>query len=137
MFCLIYISSATRLMSGQELHDLLEDARERNRARGITGMLLYKGGNFMQLLEGDRDTVRDVFASIGRDPRHKDVIQLLTKEIDRRCFEDWSMGFIDMEKVSDSPEFHHYIRQSLDPRRFQEDSMFAYRFITSFNERNY
>ena len=64
MFYLIYISSAVKLMNDDELLFMLEQAREKNLRLGLTGMLLYKNGSFMQMLEGDKQTVLDLYDTI-------------------------------------------------------------------------
>ncbi|HSM42684.1 MAG TPA: BLUF domain-containing protein, partial [Afifellaceae bacterium] len=57
MYCLVYVSAAHHLMGDDELTEILETSRARNAAAGITGMLLYKDGSFMQLLEGAKTNV--------------------------------------------------------------------------------
>jgi hypothetical protein len=93
IFHLVYVSTAARPMDDGALENLLVEARERNRREGITGMLVYCGGNFMQALEGSRQAVERIFASIKRDSRHRNVQMLLTFEDERRDFPDWSMGY--------------------------------------------
>jgi len=111
MFYLIYVSSAVNLMDDGELLFLLEQSREKNLKLDITGMLLYKGGNFMQMLEGDRDTVLELYDTIKKDDRHKDVITVLTGDIKERNFEHWSMGFCNMDKAGDFPNYAEYIKE--------------------------
>lgn len=73
---------------------ILAGARNRNRALGVTGLLLYHRGEFVQLLEGERDAVRKIyFDVILRDPRHTSVNLCWDFDIERRSFPDWSMGF--------------------------------------------
>ena len=70
MVFLVYVSSAVKLFSDEELVQLLEASRENNSKIGVTGMLLYKEGNFMQLIEGPEESVRSLHAKISIDPRH-------------------------------------------------------------------
>ncbi len=107
MYLLIYISSAVQLFSDQELEHLLEKSRKNNSALGVTGMLLYKGGNFMQLLEGHKETVLALAAKIECDPRHKGVIVLIKEEHPERQFDQWSMGFQKLD-AAPSPEVPGY-----------------------------
>ena len=72
---------------------LLEHARRNNEKAGVTGMLLYKDGNFMQVLEGEERVVQALSAKIGRDPRHEKMVTLLEGPLAEREFSDWSMGF--------------------------------------------
>ena len=73
------------------LTSILMQARENNARDGITGCLICREDLFLQLLEGPRDLVTSTFARILRDERHVDVVSLLSSEIDRRLFPDWSM----------------------------------------------
>ena len=93
VFQLIYVSSARRLMDGSALCDLLAQSREKNERLGVTGLLIYAGGNFMQALEGDEGCVRDLYNTIRDDDRHKDVQLVLTGGTRRRDFDRWSMAY--------------------------------------------
>jgi hypothetical protein len=64
--------------------------------QGVSGMLLYKDGNFMQLLEGEETVVRNLFEVITQDSRHRGTIVLLEEQISEPSFRDWSMGFRDL-----------------------------------------
>ena len=77
----------------REIRAILESARRRNQADGITGALLFTASGFAQVLEGPRDVVERTFERISADPRHTDVVVLSFTPIERRCFPDWSMGF--------------------------------------------
>jgi hypothetical protein len=100
---LVYLSSATQWPSSADLQALLRQSRERNRASGITGMLLYKNAQFIQLLEGEADAVHDVFASIRRDPRHTGVVTLVEQPAAERDFSEWYMGFRDLDDDAEPP----------------------------------
>lgn len=93
MFHIVYASSATEPFSESALKTLLEKARLRNQTLGLTGMLLYKDGNFMQTLEGEEEAVTKLLASIAKDPRHKGVLVLLRRTSKERIFPDWTMGY--------------------------------------------
>lgn len=136
MFYLIYVSSAVRLMEDDELIALLNQSRENNLSLNVTGMLLYKGGNFMQMLEGERDTVLNLYETIKKDDRHKDVTTIISNPIQKRNFEFWSMGFCNMDKEQGPPKFGEYIDQNLTSRIFHGDSKFAYKFMVMFNRNN-
>lgn len=90
---IIYVSAPTRPLGETDLASLLNRAREKNERLGVTGMLLYVSGNFMQLLEGPADALNSLIESIRRDPRHGNVTVILQREIERRSFPDWSMGY--------------------------------------------
>ena len=101
MYRLIYLSSARSEMSQAGLEELLKVARRNNIAAGVTGMLLYLEGNFIQYLEGDESAVRAIFEKIEVDSRHHGVIVVDECAIDRRLFDDWAMGFRRMDGRSD------------------------------------
>jgi len=135
MHYLIYVSSAEMLMSSDDLMFLLTQCREKNPLVGVTGMLLYKGGNFMQMLEGEQSVILGLFEKIKRDRRHKDVIKILDGEIQQRNFQNWSMGFVNMNEVGDDyPSFNEFFAGKVELRKFQEDAQLARQFIVNFNE---
>jgi hypothetical protein len=96
MIQLIYYSSASYPYSKEDLLEILNKSRENNERENITGILLYKDGSIMQVLEGDAEDVERRYAIISRDPRHKDVILVGEAEISERQFGDWTMGFRDL-----------------------------------------
>jgi hypothetical protein len=97
VWCLIYLSSATReLMTRDGLADLMRACRAANEAAGVTGLLLYAGGNIMQVLEGERDAVEALYRRIERDPRHGRVTRVIDFGIGERQFPDWSMALRDI-----------------------------------------
>lgn len=89
----IYISSATPEFREYEIAELLKQARSANAKRGLTGMLLYIGGSFFQVLEGEAENVDSVYAAISRDKRHMRVTLIIREPIAEREFTEWTMGF--------------------------------------------
>lgn len=71
----------------------MDDAQEKNKAIGLTGILLYDGRRFLQLLEGDRSTVETLFRKISQDDRHYNVSVLFDREASERAFGNWAMGY--------------------------------------------
>lgn len=90
---LVYVSTAKRLMTEDELLELLTVSRSRNKANKITGMLLYSQGTFIQVLEGEKENLDLVYHSIENDTRHKNIIKLISGPIPDRNFPDWLMAF--------------------------------------------
>src|ERR1700761_8898657 len=133
MFSLTYVSSAVKLFTPQELRQLLERCNENNRRRDVTGMLLYKDGSFMQVLEGKEGSVREVHETISRDPRHKGLITLLQGEIPARQFADWSMGFRDLGADFKHPEgYNEFLSVPLTGKEFQSDPTKAQNLLLTF-----
>lgn len=92
-YCIVYLSTATKLLSEKELAGVLHQWQENNRALGISGILLYFNGNIIQVLEGSQEKVDNLYKVISKDPRHAQVIQLYKSAIEQRSFSDWSMGY--------------------------------------------
>lgn len=92
-FQLCYASTATREMRRNDLLELLTYARRRNAEDGVTGLLLFQGGHFLQVLEGEAEPVRATFKRICQDDRHTRIALLFEDLVSRRQYRDWSMGF--------------------------------------------
>ncbi|WP_426492470.1 BLUF domain-containing protein [Hymenobacter sp. 102] len=91
---LIYQSTAVTPFSAAELERLLSQSRPHNAAAGITGILLYDGNRFMQVLEGAPEAVEATFGRIRNDCRHTEVQVLANGPIGQRQFGEWLMSFI-------------------------------------------
>ncbi|MEJ2792860.1 BLUF domain-containing protein [Iodobacter sp. LRB] len=94
LYALVYVSSATALMTDDQLESLLIDAGELNQQNGVTGLLLYNQGEFMQYLEGREQAVHETFQRITASKRHTGILCLFDEKIEQRSFADWNMGFV-------------------------------------------
>lgn len=135
MIHLIYGSSTSYTMGNDELLHILTKARLKNRQLGITGMLLYKGGNFLQVLEGEEDVVVPLFETIKKDPRHYNVELIAQREMKERAFAEWEMGFVQIDSLKpvNVPGFSEFLTDELNSARFKEP-VFAYMFLQAFKE---
>jgi len=88
---LIYASGATVRFSAADVKDLVASAQGRNRAMGITGLLIYYQGSFLQILEGPRAAVDRLFEQIQADPRHARILLLERRPIPQRDFPSWDL----------------------------------------------
>ena len=93
LFSLVYVSTATEPFDEKALQELLRRSRAANDAAGLTGLLLYRDGRFIQFLEGEEPAVRQLVGRIAADRRHGRIRTLLEDDIDRRQFAEWTMGF--------------------------------------------
>ena len=93
LHAIVYVSSATHLLSQKELEDLLCRARARNLTENVSGLLLYCDGNFMQYIEGPREPLLSIYQLICADNLHKGLIELLNEPIISREFAGWSMAY--------------------------------------------
>ena len=96
---LLYSSTATYEMEEKNLLDILSVAREFNAAHGITGLLLYHAGAFMQVLEGEKDAIFDLYDRIVADERHAGLHLAFHEPIEERSFRNWAMGFRSSEQL--------------------------------------
>jgi hypothetical protein len=135
MHHLIYVSSASHLMSDVELKDLLVTCRTRNTADSITGMLLYKDGSFMQLLEGEEDRILQTYERIGRDRRHSGLITLREGPLVERNCQGWSMGFrsVNSAELESLPGFARLGHQTFTSPAFTEKPHIAIKMLNTFH----
>lgn len=89
----VYVSTATQLMGASQLESLLIESRDLNLESGVTGVLLYSDGVFMQHFEGTAAAMQATYERIRGSRRHKDIVELLNEGVARRSFPDWQMGF--------------------------------------------
>ena len=92
MIRLLYISHAAPIISDEQVQDILLSSRRNNLASSITGILMYGGGMFMQVLEGPEQDVLRKYVKILDDPRHSDAQILYISPANDRIVEKWSMG---------------------------------------------
>ena len=102
VYSLVYVSAARPPVSRASLRALLVQCRRDNAADQITGLLLYRDGTYMQMLEGDHDRVEALYSAIKSDPRHQEIITVRTRRQDHRQFPGWTMGFGDVLSVGAS-----------------------------------
>jgi hypothetical protein len=115
MVRLLYASRSVDKLAPEVIDAILATSRKENPALGITGLLCHSGDIFMQVLEGGRDVVNQLYTAIGRDPRHRDVVLLKYEEITERRFGGWTMGQVNLCRVNPSILLKYSARPVLDP----------------------
>jgi hypothetical protein len=107
MLQMLYVSGASTQMTDAGIEEILTVSRRNNLRDGVTGMLLWADGVFIQILEGEPETVRRLYRRIQTDDRHRNLMLVLEQAADRRLFTQWSMGFkqLDAERASDKKLF--------------------------------
>lgn len=111
---LLYCSRAVDT-SPEAVDSILAQSHHHNPAGGITGILCYGSGIFLQAIEGGRMQVSELFGTIQKDPRHKDVALLHFEEILERRFGDWSMGRVNLSKINQTTILKYSETAELDP----------------------
>jgi hypothetical protein len=105
---LVYVSIAKNKFSQQNLESILETSRKYNPTHQITGLLLYSNGNVLQILEGAKNDVHDLYERIQVDPRHHKVKMLSFLKVPKRDFSDWSMGFKRIDEATFNREIPNF-----------------------------
>ncbi len=108
LWSLTYISRAMVDRHSVDILDIARASMRNNAALGLTGALYFDDRQFYQVLEGERERLREMFERIRRDTRHSDVVLLHEGEITRPQFPEWSMKFIDGGWVPRSRENFAY-----------------------------
>jgi hypothetical protein len=112
---LLYVSRVLDPKASEETDAILDSSRQHNIANGITGILCYGGGIYLQAIEGGRNQVNELYGHILRDTRHKDVVLLDYEEITERRFGGWTMGKVNLSKLNTSIVLKYSETPELDP----------------------
>ncbi len=99
---LLYASKLKTANDPAVIDSILAQSREHNPALGITGILVYSEGIFLQALEGGRKQISELYSHIIKDSRHTDVVLLHYEEITERRYGGWTMGQVNLAKVNAS-----------------------------------
>ena len=122
---LLYASRAAAPLKASVQDSILEQSRRHNPARGITGILCYSGDVFIQVLEGGRDEVCELFNAIVRDARHTHVRLLAYDEIRERKFSNWTMGHVDLSRINPGLLLKYHEKAVLNPFACSGDATMA------------
>lgn len=104
---------------------IMAASRSHNVSQGITGILCYGGGIYLQAIEGGRSEVNSLYNHIIVDPRHTDVVLLHYQEIRERRFSGWTMGQVNLSKLNTSIVLKYSERPVLDPYSVSGDVSMA------------
>ena len=122
---LLYASLAVSGFSQDELNTILKQSRVHNPENGVTGVLCYSDGMFMQVLEGGRDVVNGLYKQIVTDPRHSDVVILRYQEITERQFAGWTMGQVTLSRLNPGLVLKYCETGKLDPFHMSGHALMA------------
>ncbi len=112
---LLYVSKAVNDDANSHTEAILASSRSHNVSNGITGILCYGGGIFLQVIEGGRAQVNELYNSLVQDKRHKEVVLLHYEEITQRRFSGWTMGQVNLAKLNASIVLKYSEKPELDP----------------------
>jgi Sensors of blue-light using FAD len=112
---LMYASRALPAVDQEELVAILRQSKTNNPKAGITGVLCYSEGIFIQVLEGGRMAINKLYNRIVADTRHTEVVLLNYDEIAERHFAGWSMGQVNMSRLNPALLLKYSECAKLDP----------------------
>jgi hypothetical protein len=112
---LIYASRVAAPPTAEDLAAIVRQARARNSAEGITGVLCYSDEHFLQVLEGGRTAVNRAYARIVTDTRHREVELLAYEQVTERHFAGWSMGQVNVSRLNPGLVLKYSASTQLDP----------------------
>lgn len=132
---LIYVSSMAS-PSSTVLGDILATCAKNNPANGITGMLLFYDGSFMQVLEGEEADVDRTYARIAKDSRHNQLVVMAREPISARHFAHWSMGYRQLapEDVAKFPTQARFFNFKTQADALQAKPGLALEMLTLFSK---
>lgn len=93
-FAISYLSTANRDINQDEVAELLDLTEVRNITAGVNGLLIYSDGNFFEVIEGEETKIKELFENIKEDPRHRNIMIVFEKKIDKPLFDDKEANFI-------------------------------------------
>ena len=97
MHFIIYISDYIGTDLNKDLRDISEVAKRDNPDRGITGLLFYHNGNFLQAIEGERENLEELLTVLEKDERHENITRVVDTEVKERSFSDWHMDSFNLD----------------------------------------
>ena len=122
---LIYCSRAARAVDGEELAAIVKTSRRNNQRDGITGVLCFSDGHFIQVLEGGRAAVNQLYCRIVADARHAQAMLLCYDEVPERRFAGWAMGQANMARLNPALVLKYSESSTLDPFSLDGRAMMA------------
>lgn len=128
---LIYVSRSRDCLTQDEVLQLLRPFQHHNRRNGISGCLIYKDGEFMQLIEGNKETVLALRDRIRADTRHDNFRIVAEGVLHQRTFTDWGLVLLDLDHGSSKLDFAPWEKRRLTFADLADDPQLCYAFIAA------
>lgn len=128
LYCILYISTMKRHHTKEEIQGMLKLFQENNKKNNISGLMLYYEKNVIQYIEGNKEDLYRLYNNIENDKRHYHVIKIIDKEINKRNFIDWNLGYKELT-------YNEFIKFSLNNLEFIDNKkifIFFKQFLDSF-----
>lgn len=115
-YAISYVSTADINLTSEQIDEVLSWSENWNNTHHIKGLLLYSDGNFLQVIEGNKEIILKLFEGIKKDPRHHNIIKIFGKEIAAGSFDDYKSDFLSEHRKYDEETLSRYLNniQTLD-----------------------
>tara|TARA_R100001369_G_scaffold21881_4_gene39787 strand:+ start:37350 stop:37754 length:405 start_codon:yes stop_codon:yes gene_type:complete len=110
-YAIVYVSTASKDLEKKEIENILNSSKKWNNENDVTGLLLFSGGNFFQIIEGEKNLILELFQNINSDKRHHNITQIFGKEIHKEAYDGYDSDFVSDEADYDPEKFQHYLNQ--------------------------
>ncbi|GAA4270756.1 BLUF domain-containing protein [Aquimarina gracilis] len=130
-YTISYVSTVSPDLSETDIADLMSYVKQHNNFLDITGILIYSDGNFLQVLEGEKETVKILFERIKKDPRHYNIIKMLDKEIKDNAFSKYHSSFTVISGHYSHTELQQFLKkeENYNPEHFKSISYLTQKFM--------
>jgi hypothetical protein len=130
----IYVSTANKKIVDADLDSILESSVRHNFKNDVTGLLLFVGNRFMQVLEGQEIEINETMTRIAEDSRHTDLVVLERTAIASRSFDKWNMGFhrLNAHEANSKPGFADFLEPGFDASKIGAKQGVAMRMLREF-----
>jgi hypothetical protein len=112
IYTICYISNKTETTDKASLEKIFATTQANNKHKSVTGILLFHEQSFLQVLEGDKTTLQELFLNIKKDSRHENIFVILDKKNERRIFDNYKSGFSIVKSKSDIKNLKDYLNLS-------------------------
>lgn len=107
-YAISYVSTQTKELLPNGVAQILHDSKSRNDNFGVNGLLVYSEGNFFEVLEGEKNKIKDLYQAILKDKRHKNIILIFEKTVHKPLFKDEETHFISENTLYRTMAIEHF-----------------------------
>ncbi len=108
-YAISYVSTANNTLSSKDVKDLLDKVEIDNNRKDITGILLSSETNFFQLLEGEEQVIKDLYAYILLDNRHKNIIKFIDQRVTKSAYDGYLSQIVTDQTRHNGKNLKHYL----------------------------
>ena len=141
-YSVIYQSKAQESFTPKEIELMLIKAKRKNKQQNITGCIVYANDKFIQLIQGPKKYISDLYRDIKADNRHANVITLMEETSKEKLWSDWSMAMLNFSGSSKQIMSSRILLESYfeTANKYEKESdafkIFRYNVLNLINENN-